>query len=212
MRMEEGVVGARMIRRVMIVFGCLGAALLSVLPAAVGALGLLPAGTFEIVPGDSSVVFAVPDNRGGFSGRTTQVTGRVVLQPPTDGGEYDARVDAAVDTASLDTGNGSRDERMRAEFLRTRRFPTITSAGTVSARPGLGARPFPAAVRGRLAILDVTREIEFPATVVALAREYRADGTVKIRMADFGIPYPRAFIFVASDPVTVTLHVVARRL
>lgn len=200
-----------MIRRIFVVIGCLGAACLSALPAAVGALSLLAAGTFEIVPGDSSVVFAVPDNRGGFSGRTTQVAGRVVIEPPTDGGEYNARVDATIDAATLVTGNGGRDDRMRAEFLRTRQFPRITFTGTVGARPGLGVRPFAAAVRGRLTILDVTREIEFPATVVALAREYRADGTVKIRMADFGIPYPRAFVFVASDPVTVTLHIVARQ-
>jgi polyisoprenoid-binding protein YceI len=200
-----------MVRRVFIFIGCLGAAFLSVLPAAVGTPALLPAGTFEIVPGDSSVVFAVPDNRGGFSGRTTQVTGRVVVEPPTDGGEYNARVDAAIDAASLATGDGGRDDRMRADFLRTRQFPTITFAGTVSARPGLGVRPFPAAVRGRLTIRDVTRNIEVPATVVALAREYRADAATKIRMADFGIPYPRAFIFVARDPVTITLHILARQ-
>ncbi len=199
-----------MIRRIVVFSGCLGAAFLSVLPTAVGALAILSAGTFEIAPGDSSVVFAVPDNRGGFSGRTTQVAGRVVIEPPTDGGEYTARVDAAIDAGSLDTGNGGRDDRMRTEYLRTHQFPKITFTGTVSARPGLGVRPFPAAVRGRLTIRDVTREIEFPATVVALAREYRVDGAVRIRMADFGIPYPRAFIFVASDPVTVTLHVLAR--
>ncbi len=187
--------------------GYLGAALLSIVPPAVGALALLPAGTFEIAPGDSSVTFAVPDNRGGFSGRTMQVTGRVVIEPPTDGGEYTARVNAAIDAASLITGNGSRDRSMRADFLRTEQFPKIRFNGTVTTRPGLGVRPFPATVRGRLTIRDVTRDIEFPATVVALAGEYRADGTAKIRMADFGIPYPRAFIFMASDPVTVTLHI-----
>lgn len=195
-----------MIRRI-VFLAFLGAALLSILPPSFGALALLSAGTFAIAPGDSSVTFAVPDNRGGFSGRTTRVTGRVVIEPPTDGGEYTAHVDAAIDAASLTTGNGGRDDSMRADFLRTGQFPRITFAGTVSARPGLGVRPFPAAVRGRLTIRDVTRDIEFPATVIALAREYRADGTAKIRMADFGIPYPRAFIFVASDPVTVTLHI-----
>jgi hypothetical protein len=30
-------------------------------------------------------------------------------------------------------------------------------------------------------------------------------------MADYQIPYPRAFIFVAHDPVTVTLHIRARQ-
>lgn len=199
-----------MVRRIIFI-GSLSAMLLSILPPAVGALALLPTGTFEIAPGESSVVFAVPDNRGGFSGHTTQVTGRVLIEPPNDAGDYRARIDAVIDAASLTTGNGGRDASMRADFLRTAQFPKIIFQGTAGARPGLGIQPFQASVRGRLTIRDVTRDIEFPATAVALAREYRVDGTVKIRMADFGIPYPRAFIFVASDPVTVTLHIRARQ-
>jgi polyisoprenoid-binding protein YceI len=65
-------------------------------------------------------------------------------------------------------------------------------------------------MRGRLTIKEITREAEFTATVVALANQYVADATATVRMADYGIPYPRAFIFVARDPVTVTLHIVAR--
>ena len=102
-----------MVRRIIFI-GSLGAALLSILPPAVGALALLPVGTFEIAPRESSVVFAVPDNRGGFSGHTTQVTGRIVIEPPNDAGEYQARIDGAIDAASLTTGNGSRDASMRA--------------------------------------------------------------------------------------------------
>jgi len=41
----------------------------------------LPSGTFEIVPRESSVTFFVPDNRGGFTGHTTQVTGCVMIEP-----------------------------------------------------------------------------------------------------------------------------------
>ena len=90
-------------------------------------------------------------------------------------------------------------------------FSTISFTGVVTARPGLGIHPFPATVRGSLMIRDVTREIEFPAVVTALARDYLADGTATVRMADYGIPYPRAFIFVARDPVTITLHLRAHQ-
>jgi polyisoprenoid-binding protein YceI len=172
---------------------------------------LLPVGTFEIVPGDSSVTFAVLDNRGGFSGRTTRVTGRVVVEARGDGDEYVAAVTAAIDTASITTGSSIRDASMRSTFLRTGEFPTITFEGTVSARPGLGVHPFPAAARGQLTIRALTREIEFPATVVALARDYLADAVTTVRMADYEIPYPQFFIFVARDPVTVTLHIHARQ-
>ena len=201
----------RMTPRMVPFTGYLAAALLMFLAPAAGEVTLLPTGTFEIVPGESSATFAVPDNRGGFSGRTTRVTGSIAIAPPKEGAEYSARIDAAIDTASLTTGNETRDASMRSEYLRTGEFPRVTFHGTAEARPGLGIRPFPAAVRGQLTIRGVTRDVEFPATAVALAEEYRADGTATVRMADFGIPYPRAFIFVARDPVAVTLHIRARR-
>ncbi len=178
----------------------------------ISAQGLqLPSGTFEIVPGESSVTFFVPDNRGGFTGHTTQVTGRVMIEPQAGGETYVARVTAAIDARAITTDNSLRDSNMQANFLHTGEFPTITFTGTVTARPGLGIRPFPAAVQGRLKIRDVVRDEAFTATVIALAREYRADVSTTVRMADYGIPYPRAFIFVARDPVTVKLHIRARQ-
>ncbi len=198
-------------RRGVIMIGCLGLMLSLIIPSAVQGLVLLPVGTFEIVPGDSSVTFMVPDNRGGFTGRTTKVTGRIVVEPRRDGEEYAARVDAVVDAASITTGNGIRDASMRSTFLRTGQFPTMTYRGTVDAHPGLAVRPFAATVRGQLTIRDLTREVEFPATVTALAHDYTADAVATIRMADYQIPYPQAFIFVARDPVTVTLHIRARQ-
>ncbi len=176
-----------------------------------GAEALLPTGTFTIAPGDSTVTFFVPDNRGGFTGHTTRVTGRVIAEPPAGGEIYTARVTAQIDARAITTDNGLRDGAMRAVYLRTAEWPAITFNGTVTARPGLGVRPFPATVRGRLTIRDVTREQEFSATIVALAHEYLADASTSVRMADYGIPYPRAFIFVARDPVTVKLHLRARQ-
>ncbi len=172
---------------------------------------LLPAGTFEIVPGDSSVTFFVPDNRGGFTGHTTRITGRVTVEPQAGGEVYTARVAAAIDARSITTDNVLRDPAMRAAYLRTDEFPTITFTGTATARPGLGIHPFLTAVAGQLTIRHVTRDETFSATVTALAREYLADVSTTVRMADYGIPYPRAFIFVARDPVTVKLHIRARQ-
>jgi polyisoprenoid-binding protein YceI len=190
--------------------GCLAALISLIVPAVVHGDTLLPTGTFEIVPGDSSVTFAVPDNRGGFTGHTTRVTGRITIGASSEGKDYSAQITASIDAGSITTDNGARDDSMRATYLRTEQFPQITFAGTLTAQPGLGIHPFPATVRGKLTIRDVTRDMEFPATVTALAHEYVADGSATVRMADFQIPYPRAFVFVAHDPVTVTLHIRAR--
>ena len=185
-----------------------GLVILAVLaPSIAEGLVLLPTGPFAIAPGDSSVTFAVPDNRGGFTGRTTKVAGRVTVEAPGDGEMYVAHVTATIDARTITTGNGTRDASMRSTFLKTSEYPMISFAGTVTARPGLAVRPFPAMIRGKLTIRNVTREVEFPAKVTALAHEYVADASATIRMADYQIPYPRAFIFVARDPVTVTLHI-----
>ncbi|HET7264126.1 MAG TPA: YceI family protein [bacterium] len=170
---------------------------------------VIPLQAFAIVPGESSVKFDVPDNRGGFSGHTTRVTGRVEVEP-AGGDVYAARISAAVDARTITTGIGMRDRAMYATFLQTATYPAITFTGTATAQPGAAVKPFPAEVRGRLVIRDVARETAFTARVLALAAEYTADATATVRMADYGIPYPRAFIFVARDPVTVTLHIVAR--
>ncbi len=177
--------------------------------AGVAVPGLLPTGMFQIVPGESSAAFFVPDNRGGFSGKTTRVTGRVIVVARDD--LYAAQVEAAIDAGTLETGVGIRDAAMRATYLRTDQYRSIIFTGTASARPGLAVRPFPTDVQGRLTIRDVSRDERFSATVLALAREYRADVTTAIKMADYGIPYPSMFIFRARDPVTVTLHIVARQ-
>jgi polyisoprenoid-binding protein YceI len=197
--------------RRLILIGILSIILSLVISSAVESVVLLPVGSFAIVPGDSSVTFSVPDNRGGFTGRTTKITGRIAVEPRQDGEEYIASVDAMIDTSSITTGDGTRDASMRSTFLKTGEFPHMTFKGTMSAHPGLAVRPFAATVHGQLTIRDVTRGAEFPTMVTALAREFLADAETTVRMADYGIPYPRAFIFVARDPVTVRLHIRARQ-
>jgi len=60
---------------------------------------------------------------------------------------------------------------------------------------------------GTLTIRGVSRDVEIPLRVTALADRYLADGQVTLRLSDFRIPIPRFFIFVAEDPVVVTLKI-----
>jgi polyisoprenoid-binding protein YceI len=203
-------VAARLARAVLLAMVLLAGLERPVLPAVPAIESLLPTGMFEIVPDASSAAFFVPDNRGGFSGRTTRLRGQIVVAQPS-AEDYTAQVIATIDAAALTTGNGIRDGAMRAAYLRTTQFPAITFTGTAHARPGLGVAPFAAEIDGRLTLRDVTRHEQFTAMVTALLRTYVADATASLRMADYQIPYPRAFIFVARDPVTVTLHLVARQ-
>jgi polyisoprenoid-binding protein YceI len=172
---------------------------------------IVPVGSFRVEPGGPRppVEFLMRDNRGGFTGSTDRVEGTVTVRPDGDG--VVASIEARIDARTLATGNGMRDGQMRRDFLRTDQHPFITFRGTAAPRGSLTGDMIRATMRGSLTIRDVTREIEMPLDIVALADEYRASGEVTIRMTEYGIPIPRFLIFVAEDPVVVRLRIRLRR-
>ncbi len=171
---------------------------------------LLPVGAFRVESGDSRVEFVMRDNRGGFTGTTDRVEGIVTVRK-TDADVYEAAIEARVDARTLQTGNGMRDGQMRRDFLQTDRFPFITFKGTTTAPERITAGTIRARLRGSVTIRDITREVDIPIDITALADEYRAAGEVTVRLSEFGIPIPRMLIFVAQDPVLVKLRVKLRR-
>lgn len=169
------------------------------------ALALLPTGPFALEPGSSRVEFFVKDNRGGFTGVVRDVQATAVVREQD--GTFVADVDARIDARTITTGSGLRDSQMRREFLVTDRYPVVTFRGTAVPVDAVTGLSFHAVMKGQLTIKDVTHEVEFPVRVTALRDSYLVDGKVTIRMTDFNIPIPRLFIFVAEDPVDVTLKV-----
>jgi polyisoprenoid-binding protein YceI len=170
---------------------------------------LWPTGTFRVEP-ESRVEFVMRDNRGGFTGATDRVEGTATVRR-SDDERYEVQVEARVDARTLGTGVGVRDAQMRRDFLQTDRFPFITFRGTGAARERITASAFRVPVRGALTIREVTREVEIPADVTALADEYRVTGEFTVRLTEFGVAIPRFLIFVAEDPVTIRLRVRLRR-
>ena len=166
-------------------------------------LSLLPTGSFTLDGGASRVTFFVNDNCGGFAGLAPDVSAQAEVREQD--GTFSADVTVRIDARSITTGSGLRDGQMRREFLRTDEFPEITFRGTVIPVEPVTQLSFRADVTGRLTMRGVTREVAFPVRVTALRDSYLVDGTTTIRMTDFTIPIPRFLIFVAEDPVQVTL-------
>ena len=176
----------------------------SLLLALLAATSLVPLGTFGLDGERSRVEFHVRDNRGGFTGVARDVEARVVVREEGEG--FAAQVDVRIDARTMTTGSNVRDRQMRRDFLLTDRFPAITFRGTATSPARPGALAFPASLRGELTIRDLTRELAIPLRVTALADSYLAEGEVTVRMSDFRIPIPRFLVFVAEDPVQVTLR------
>lgn len=181
----------------------------ALITAAAVAAASLPTGDFAIAHPSNSVEFVVRDNRGGFTGRTTRITGTVavreLVREQVEG--YAAEITARVDARTIRTGVGVRDGQMRsAQFLNTEEFPFITFRGTAAAPAPDGER-FKGLLRGRLTIKEVTRPVEVPLEIAVEDGVYVARGEVVVRMTDFGLPIPRFLIFVAEDPVRVSLQI-----
>jgi polyisoprenoid-binding protein YceI len=176
-----------------------------ILVSLLAATSLIPVGSFGLDDARSRIEFHVRDNRGGFTGVARDVDAHVAVRERDD--SFAAQVDVRIDARTMTTGIGIRDRQLREDFLMTDRFPTITFRGTVMPRARPGALAFPAVLRGELTIKDVTGNIEIPLRVTALADSYLAEGQVTVRMSDFHIPVPRFFIFVAEDPVQISLRI-----
>lgn len=177
----------------------------TVMAAVTLAVAPLPTGDFAIRHPEDSVEFFVRDNRGGFTGRTSEITGTVAVRERVEG--YAADVAARIDARTIRTGSGLRDGQMRsAQFLHTEEFPFISFRGTATADTPEGTR-FKGLLRGRLTIKEVTRAVEVPLEISVDDGTYVARGEVVVRITEFDIPIPRFLIFVAEDPVTVKLRI-----
>jgi len=177
--------------------------------AATAATTLLPVGSFVADPEASRIEFFVRDNRGGFTGVARNVDVRAAVRE--EGDMFTAGVEASLDAASITTGIGLRDTQMRRDFLQTDRYPTITFRGTAAPRDRPGGLPFATVLRGTVTIRGVSREVEIPLRVTALADSYVAEGRLTLRFSEFGIPIPRFLIFVAEDPIAVSLKIRLQR-
>ena len=120
-------------------------------------------GSYEIDSAHSSVSFVarhlmVTKVRGHFSG----FSGTIQVTEPHE----EARVEATIDAASIDTGEPNRDAHLRsADFLDVEHFPTITFVGAGPVHKGGSRFSLP----GELTIRGVTRPITLEAEYLGTA-------------------------------------------
>lgn len=136
--------------------------------------------------------------------------------------EYDGKnpnsikVDATIDTTTVNTGDKGRDEHLRgADFFDTEKFPKMTFKSKKVKSLGKGK----VAITGDLTIKGVTKEVVL--TVDGPSKEVKdpwgntkiaASATTKIQRKDFGISYNKVMDnggTVISDDVAITLEIEA---
>ena len=115
--------------------------------------------------------------------------------------------------ASLHTGLGPRDERMREFCLEVEKYPSIlfTLSGANGAlgplRSGSGSGGLN--LSGDLQIRDQHRAIVIPATYAWENGALHLRGTYALRWSDFGVPDPSLAISVLAPELTIRFDVLA---
>jgi polyisoprenoid-binding protein YceI len=154
-----------------------------------GGVELPPPGAWTIDPAHSTVG-AVAQHLGISSvhGRFTEFSGRVEIAEDLE----KSGVEAVIQAASIDTGNGMRDSHLKsADFLDVERFPVLTYQST-------GLTPAGAdrwTVHGKLSLHGVIREVDLDLTYLGTGPDpwggvraaFRA--TAQLRREDFAMNY-----------------------
>jgi polyisoprenoid-binding protein YceI len=125
-----------------------------------------------------------------------------------------SKVHIEIDAASVDTGNGKRDEHLKSpDFFDTAKFPKITFDSTKVEKKSADALD----VTGNLTIKNVTKPVVL--SVTGLTGEVNdpwggtrrgATATTKINRKDFGLGWNKALEtggVVVGDDVTIELEV-----
>ena len=145
-----------------------------------------------------------------WSGTSSEVSGTLVLDLDRPSR---STVRLSIPVASFDSGNGSRDEKMR-DITRAGRFPTVTFASTsieADAWRGSAAdRSSRWLVRGTVQMNGHSHAVDARVDVRESGGRFTARPVFEIRMSDLGIERPRIGPLKTSDTLRFEGDVRAR--
>lgn len=137
---------------------------------------------YKPVDKGSSLQFNIKNLGFGVSGKFTGFKGSIMFdaQSPANGS-----FDVTIDANTVNTDNSLRDSHLRdASYFDVQKYPVIRF---VSSKINPAGKSGTYNVSGKLTIKDVTRDISFPFTAIALSEGYIFKGSFKINRKDFGV-------------------------
>jgi len=148
----------------------------------------------------SSVQFKIKNLGFNVTGSLTGLAGKVRFDPAHP---EDAAFDVTVNSGTINTDNGMRDDHLRGEsYFNAAKYPTIHLASTKVTQQRKGAFVF----TGQLTIKDHTKEISFPFSATETGGAIRFQGSFSINRKDFEIG---GFSTISSE-LEVILDVIAK--
>ena len=161
----------------------------------------------------STAAYKGRDALSAWTGTTKDVNGSVNYDSQT--GEF-IKGEVQIGLASIDSGNGVRDGRMRNEFLQTDKFPTalfvvkkIENFPKFSEWKQWGNRQ-KGKILGDLTIKNITKPVTFDAEAVYTGKELKIRGMGKVKMTDYGITPPSLLLVTVEDSVGLEFDALAK--
>ena len=172
--------------------------------------GRAGAETYQIDPVHSDVRFSVSHMVGKVSGRFGKFEGTVEY---AKGDPKTWKVDALIETASIDTNNEDRDKHLRAaDFLETDKYPTISFKSTKVA----GLKGEKAKLHGDLTLHGVSKPVVLDLELGGVVKDpwgkqrAGATATTKINRKDYGIVWNKVLDgggLVVGEEISITLEI-----
>ncbi len=133
-------------------------------------------------------------------GRTSDVTGSITVEADGDGARLTAGT-LMVDTTTIQSDEGRRDNRLRSEGLQTDQFPTATFTVTQPVdvpAAALSGTATDITLVGDLTLHGVTKSVEIPAQALLTDGAVQVAGSLTFPLADFDITAPNVGGFIIS--------------
>lgn len=171
------------------------------------ALPAVAADSYTVDPAHTYPSFEI--NHLGFStlhGTFDATSGKITLDPAGKSGS----IEITIDTASIDTGHGKRDEHLKSEeFFNVAKFPTLSyKAGKLKFNGDKLS-----GADGELTLLGVTRPVSLTVTAfncgahpMTKKQVCGANATAAIKRSDFGLS---AYVPAVGDDVRISIEVEA---
>ena len=133
-------------------------------------------------------------------GRTSDVTGSITVEGSDDAARLTGGT-LEVDTTTIESDEGRRDNRLRSEGLQTDQFPTATFTVTQPVdvpAAALQGTPTDITLVGDLTLHGVTKSVEIPAQAQLADGQIQVAGALTFALADFDITAPNIGGFIVS--------------
>ena len=133
-------------------------------------------------------------------GRTGDVTGTIKVVETAGGAQLTA-AEIAIDTTTITSDEGRRDNRLRTEGLQTDQFPTATFTLTQPVdvpATAIAGTATDLTLVGDLTLHGVIRSVEIPAQAQLTDGQIQVAGSLTFPLADFEITAPNVGGFIIS--------------